>query len=41
MDKYRLNSNEGELIVPNHIKINNTNLSPEEVANRVIREFNL
>lgn len=41
MKKYRLNSNDGELICPNHIKINNTNLSPEEVAEQVISHFQL
>ncbi len=41
MEKYRLNSNEGEKIAPNHIKINNTNLSPEEVADRVIQAYGL
>lgn len=41
MNKYRLNSNEGEVLFPNHFKINNTNLSPEEVADLVIDRFNL
>lgn len=41
MKKYRLNSNEGETICPNHLKIDNTNLSPEEVANRVINYFGI
>ncbi len=41
MEKYRLNSNAGELIFPNHIKINNTNLEPEEVARIVIEKFGL
>ena len=39
--KYRLNSNDGELICPNHLKINNTNLEPEEVADQVIKHFQL
>ncbi len=39
MKKYRLNSNDGETICPNHIKINNTNLEPEEVADQVITHF--
>lgn len=39
MSKYRLNSVDGEIICPNHIKINNTNLSPEEVADIVIQRF--
>ena len=41
MEKYRLNSNDGETICPNHIKINNTNLEPEEVAEQVITHFQL
>ena len=41
MKKYRLNSNEGETICTNHIKINNTNLSPEEVADIVVQKFGL
>lgn len=41
MKKYRLNSNEGEMICANHIKINNTNLSPEEVSDIVVQKFGL
>ena len=41
MDKHRLNSKEGEKVCPNHIKINNTNLSPEEVVNIIVDKFNL
>ena len=41
MKKYRLNSNSGELICPNHLKINNTNLEPDEVAEQVINCFQL
>ena len=41
MKKYRLNSNDDEYICQNHLKIDNTNLSPEEVANIVIEKFNL
>lgn len=41
MKKYRLNSNEGELICPNHLKINNTNLEPDEVADKVVEFFKL
>lgn len=41
MDKHRLNSKEGEKVCPNHIKINNTNLSPEEVVNIIIERFGL
>lgn len=38
---YRLNSNEGEKICENHIKINNTNLSPEEVVDIIVERYNL
>ncbi len=41
MKKYRLNSNDDEIICENHLKIDNTNLEPEEVANIVINKFNL
>ena len=41
MDKYRLNSNEGEKICDKHLKINNTNLSPNEVSDIIIEKFNL
>ena len=41
MKKYRLNSNDGELICPNHLKINNTNLEPEEVADQVVEYFKI
>ncbi|MBE4909844.1 AAA family ATPase [Bacillus luteolus] len=37
MEKYRLNSLEGEIEYSNYIKINNTNLSASEVA-RVIKD---
>ena len=40
IDKYRLSSYDGEMICPNHLKIDNTNLSPEEVATEVIQKFN-
>ncbi|MBR3503632.1 MAG: shikimate kinase [Clostridia bacterium] len=36
-DKYRLESNEGEIPFENYIKIDNTHLSPEEVV-KIIRE---
>lgn len=39
--KYRLNSNDGEIICSNHLKIDNTNLSPEDVADIIIKEFKL
>ena len=41
MEKYRLNSNDDELICSNHLKINNTNLEPEVVADQVIEHFKL
>ena len=39
--EHRLNSDEGEIWFTNHLKIDNTNLSPEEVADLVIRTFDL
>ncbi len=41
MDKYRMNSNEGELDFENYLRINNEKLSPEEVATKVIKKFKL
>lgn len=43
LDKYRLVSNEKEVEqkYPNYIKIDNTNLTPEEVADMIINRFNL
>ena len=41
MEKYRLNSLEGEITYPNYIKINNTNLSASEVAERIKEKFQL
>lgn len=41
MQKYKLNTDEGERLFPNHIKINNTNLSPNKVVDIVIKKFNL
>lgn len=41
MEKYRLNSYDDEFICDNHIKIDNTNLQPEEVAEIIIGKFNL
>ena len=38
---HRLNSNEGEVWYENHLKIDNTCLSPDEVADEVIRAFGL
>ena len=40
-EHHRLNSDEGEFWFEHHIKINNTNLTPDEVADRVIEEFGL
>ena len=40
-EKHRLNSAEGELWFENHIKIDNTSLSADAVADIVIRKFNL
>lgn len=39
MEKYRLNSNDGETICDNHLKIDNTNLSPSEVVDIIINKF--
>ncbi|MBO4414777.1 MAG: AAA family ATPase [Lachnospiraceae bacterium] len=39
--KYRLNSNEGEFWFEHHIKIDNTDLEPDEVADKVIDAFGL
>ncbi|AVQ97739.1 shikimate kinase [Oceanobacillus iheyensis] len=41
LESYRLNSLEGEINFPNYMKINNTNLSAEEVAELVKGKFNL
>jgi hypothetical protein len=41
MEKYRLNSNLGEIQKENYIRINNTDLSPEEVAQRIKERFQL
>ena len=40
-EKYRLNSYDDEYICDNHIKINNNNLSPDEVAEIIIEKYNL
>lgn len=40
-ENHRLNSNDGELWFENHIKIDNTNLSPDEVADMVISQYKL
>lgn len=41
MEKHRLNSLDGEIKFPNYIKINNTNLSAEEVAKIIKDKFDL
>ena len=38
---HRLNSEEGEVWFENHLKIDNTDLTPDEVADRVIAAFGL
>ncbi len=38
---HRLNSEDGEILFENHMKIDNTNLLPEEVADMVIEGFEL
>lgn len=39
--RHRLNSEEGEVWFEHHVKINNTELSPDEVAEMVIEKFGL
>ncbi|MBS4201365.1 AAA family ATPase [Bacillus sp. FJAT-49732] len=41
MEKYRLNSIEGEINREHYLRINNTNLSAEEVAKMIKEEFQL
>jgi hypothetical protein len=41
LEKLRLNSVEGEIVRENYIKINNTKMSPEEVAEKMINRFQL
>lgn len=41
MQKYRLNSLEGEIKKENYIRINNTHLNADEVANMIKEEFDL
>jgi len=38
---HRLNSKDGEILFEHHIKIDNTNLSPDEAADKIIAAFNL
>ena len=40
-ENHRLNSDEGEVWFEHHMKIDNTNLTPDEVADRVIEHFHL
>jgi cytidylate kinase len=40
-NQYRLNSFEGEITKDNYIRINNSNLSPEEVALFIKKQFSL
>lgn len=39
--RYRLNSNEGEIWFGNHLKIDNTSLEPDQVADMIIGQFQL
>ncbi|MFA5153869.1 MAG: AAA family ATPase [Clostridia bacterium] len=39
--KHKLNSDQDEIWFENHIKIDNSNLEPDEVADMVIKAFNL
>ena len=41
VQKYRLNSYEDEYICENHIKINNNDLLPDEVADIIIEKYDL
>jgi len=41
MDTHRLNSNEGEISKENYLRIDNTNLSAEEVATMIKNRFKL
>ena len=41
VERHRLNSNDGEIWFKNHIKIDNTSLRPDEVADMIIKEFKL
>ena len=40
-EQHRLNSESDEIWFENHIKIDNTNLLPDEVADMIIKSFNL
>ena len=41
MERYRLNTEEGEYLFENHMKIDNTNLTPDQVADMVIEKYGL
>jgi chloramphenicol 3-O-phosphotransferase len=41
MNKYRLNSKNGEIQKENYVRIDNTNLSPEETAQKIKERFQL
>ena len=41
MEKYKLNTDDEEILFENHIKIDNTNLSPDEVTEIIIEKFKL
>ena len=38
-EKYQLNTKDGEFDRPNHLKINNENLTPDQVAELIINHF--
>jgi hypothetical protein len=40
-EKYQLNSKDGEFTRPNHLKINNENLTPSEVAKKIVAHFKM
>lgn len=40
-ENHRLNSDEGEVWFSNHLKIDNTNLQPDEVADKIIEAYGL
>ena len=41
MEKYKLNTDDEEFLFENHLKIDNTNLTPDEVVDIIIKKFNL
>ena len=40
-ERYRLNTDEGEILFAHHLKIDNTDLDPDAVADRIIAAFGL